>query len=444
MTNTTRFFVACVTALVTHALGAGVAAAQEPTGLSFRLEAGAGTMLTDHQVQRLGYGAAQVAGTVRVSYSALDALSLQLSVGYWHFFASGGTDGFVSPLTLGARLEPHLGDFVRPYLDVNGGVAFTGPLVRPVVDAGVGLELDVAPELGVGPMARFGLVVEPDEANVYPDDAIYWVAGVSATVRPWPARDLDEDPDHDGVRGPADRCPTEPEDVDAFDDQDGCPDADDDADGISDRDDACRLVAENVNGVLDTDGCPDEDDDPDRDGVRGDADRCPGDAEDRDGHRDEDGCPELDDDGDGILDTADSCPREAETRNGLEDTDGCPDELPYDEPQLLPPLLEPELEPPQLLPPALPPVDWADTVDPSASQKAAIQPSAALARVNSERNELSIPTRVMRRVSHEPTRSGRSALSPRGCPRRARRGARRSAGARPHRARSRTSSRSAT
>lgn len=42
------------------------------------------------------------------------------------------------------------------------------------------------------------------------------------------------DTDRDGVIDADDRCVTEPEDHDNFDDEDGCPDADNDADTIPD------------------------------------------------------------------------------------------------------------------------------------------------------------------------------------------------------------------
>lgn len=66
-----------------------------------------------------------------------------------------------------------------------------------------------------------------------------------------------DDPDADGLVGSADRCPDVPEDVDGFEDYDGCPDADNDNDGINDVDDRCCYMSEDVDGVEDEDGCPD-------------------------------------------------------------------------------------------------------------------------------------------------------------------------------------------
>ncbi|HEX4459925.1 MAG TPA: OmpA family protein [Polyangia bacterium] len=131
------------------------------------------------------------------------------------------------------------------------------------------------------------------------------------------------DSDGDGIPDAADKCPTEPEDKDGFDDEDGCPDLDNDQDGIADKNDKCPNEAEDRDGYQDEDGCPDIDNDGD--GIPDAQDKCPNDPEDKDGFQDDDGCPDLDNDGDGIPDSVDKCPNEPETFNGIDDTDGCPD-----------------------------------------------------------------------------------------------------------------------
>ena len=137
---------------------------------------------------------------------------------------------------------------------------------------------------------------------------------------------VDDDPDRDGIRGAADQCPTDPEDKDAFQDEDGCPEPDNDADGVLDVSDKCPMEAEDKDGFQDDDGCPEPDNDQDR--ILDAVDKCPMEAEDKDGFQDEDGCPDPDNDGDGILDAADKCINQPETKNGFQDDDGCPDELP--------------------------------------------------------------------------------------------------------------------
>lgn len=107
------------------------------------------------------------------------------------------------------------------------------------------------------------------------------------------AKAVSMDQDNDGIPDDADNCPTVPEDVDGYEDSDGCPDYDNDADGIYDT-----------------------------------QDKCPDKPEDRDGFEDEDGCADPDNDKDGILDVSDRCPTFPETFNEYKDEDGCPDEKP--------------------------------------------------------------------------------------------------------------------
>jgi len=98
------------------------------------------------------------------------------------------------------------------------------------------------------------------------------------------------DRDDDGIIDSLDACPDQPEDLDGFEDGDGCPDLDNDGDGILDVDDLCENVAEDFDQV-----------------------------------EDEDGCPETDADHDRIPDELDHCKLEPENWNTFEDDDGCPD-----------------------------------------------------------------------------------------------------------------------
>jgi outer membrane protein OmpA-like peptidoglycan-associated protein len=169
----------------------------------------------------------------------------------------------------------------------------------------------------------------------------------------WNGQVAKGDLDKDGVPNKTDKCPTEAEDKDGFQDDDGCPDPDNDQDGIADLNDKCPLLAEDMDGFEDQDGCPDVDNDKDgvpdakdqcpndaqgadgkdgcpnldkdADGIANLTDKCPSDPEDKDGFEDDDGCPEADNDKDGIADAQDKCPNAPETVNGFQDEDGCPD-----------------------------------------------------------------------------------------------------------------------
>jgi outer membrane protein OmpA-like peptidoglycan-associated protein len=103
---------------------------------------------------------------------------------------------------------------------------------------------------------------------------------------------------------------------------------DKDNDGISDDIDQCPEIPEDLDGYEDSDGCPDYDND--KDGIYDSRDKCPMEREDKDGYEDLDGCPEMDNDGDGVTDAADGCPNDPETFNGYKDQDGCPDKKPVE------------------------------------------------------------------------------------------------------------------
>jgi OOP family OmpA-OmpF porin len=183
------------------------------------------------------------------------------------------------------------------------------------------------------------LVVPSSENDMPPSEdvkkvTVDWEMLLSAYVHfggakkeaPPPPPPVDEDPDKDGILGAADQCPTDPEDKDGYQDDDGCSEPDNDGDGILDGADKCPTDAEDKDGYQDDDGCPETDNDGD--GIQDNQDQCPTEAEDKDGFQDEDGCPDPDNDGDGVLDPNDKCPTEAESKNGFQDDDGCPDEIP--------------------------------------------------------------------------------------------------------------------
>ena len=56
------------------------------------------------------------------------------------------------------------------------------------------------------------------------------------------------DADGDGIPDEIDKCPSIPEDIDGFEDEDGCPDFDNDKDGIYDVDDKCPNEPDDFDG----------------------------------------------------------------------------------------------------------------------------------------------------------------------------------------------------
>ncbi|MFN7145345.1 MAG: OmpA family protein, partial [Myxococcota bacterium] len=156
-----------------------------------------------------------------------------------------------------------------------------------------------------------------------PDYRLYGGVSVAPSFDP-NARDSDGDKTADGN----DKCPKDAEDLDGYQDDDGCPELDNDADGREDGVDKCPDDPEDDDGYMDNDGCPDTDND--KDNVADTLDRCPDQAETINGHADDDGCPDdkpvEDSDADGFKDDVDRCPYDAEDLNQFEDEDGCPDD----------------------------------------------------------------------------------------------------------------------
>ena len=235
------------------------------------------------------------------------------------------------------------GQYENPDLDflVNAGAGVFVPIYGPaalradfryLMNIGSephGLREDVFNdwELTIGVAAWFGngsndrdfdgIVDKLDDCPTDPEDLDRWEDADGCP---------DDDNDGDGVSDWDDTCPDAPEDLDGWQDADGCPDDDNDGDGLSDRTDRCPDSPEDLDGFLDRDGCPD--DDNDEDGVVDVADQCPNHPEDLDGFRDSDGCADSDNDADGLADYRDACPDRPETYNGFDDLDGCPDDMP--------------------------------------------------------------------------------------------------------------------
>jgi len=197
---------------------------------------------------------------------------------------------------------------------------YGGVGVKYRVDNGWGLRLDVR---GIATPSSAGKSVTLDAEALL---SVYKEFGRKTAEKKVEPVAGPKDTDGDGINDDTDQCINDAEDMDGFEDTDGCPDLDNDKDGVPDASDKCPLDAEDADGFEDDDGCPEADND--NDGIPDAADKCPIEAEDKDGFEDEDGCPDPDNDNDGVLDANDACPAEPETVNGFKDGDGCPDEIP--------------------------------------------------------------------------------------------------------------------
>lgn len=206
------------------------------------------------------------------------------------------------------------GSFV-PFFNLGGGWLITPDGAAIAADVGFGARYFITHDLA----ARFGLFMWMSDLDLRAENYDHFTLSVGISQSIAGDRDIDKD----GVINPDDSCPTIAEDIDQFEDGDGCPDEDNDGDGIKDDEDQCRDEKEDMDGDEDEDGCPDLDKDGDK--VLDEVDLCKEQPEDLDGFKDEDGCPDPDNDEDGIEDSKDQCPNEKESVNGFQDEDGCPE-----------------------------------------------------------------------------------------------------------------------
>ncbi len=216
------------------------------------------------------------------------------------------------------------GETVFGYAEGGGASYLDGS--SPTIGTSLGMEYFFNDAISMDLAARYSYLIDNDLDNI----------GTSAM---WGADHVDansglleltlgltvyfggnNDYDNDGILNDDDACPKVAEDMDGFQDEDGCPELDNDRDGLNDDCDKCPDQPEDMDGFMDEDGCPDPDNDGD--GIIDAHDNCPDEAEDMDGFQDTDGCPDPDNDGDGVLDAVDQCPG---TPAGIEvDAAGCP------------------------------------------------------------------------------------------------------------------------
>ena len=283
---------------------------------------------------------------LRIAYRVLEFLSLEGELGGVRSVNRDNSDDDLLALSWRGHVLIHVFDPDAKKLGVDfaiGGAGMTtadsdlggifedtdtmfqlGPALRYRVTDTIGVRLDARVFLppAIDKDGFFG--VTPDFEVV---GAIYKTFGLTEEAKPAPEPEpVVGDADSDGIKDDVDECKDEAEDMDGFEDTNGCPDPDNDGDGVGDPADQCDDQAEDVDGYQDDDGCPDPDNDGD--GILDGTDGCPTDAEDADGFEDTDGCPDPDNDKDGVLDGADRCPDSLETPNGFEDDDGCTDEIP--------------------------------------------------------------------------------------------------------------------
>ncbi len=166
-------------------------------------------------------------------------------------FATGGVR--VRPFATIHEKAGNLGGF---WIDANAGYVRTGELNRFGFDVGLGYGFQATKWLAIGPVVRYGQIVQPDDiAGRDPNDAQFLTAGVNFTFGPAPkeveevecedCKECTDCPD-------AKECPEEKECPVVKEDPKPTPCPDRDSDGVCDDVDRCPTLE----GTAAMFGCP--------------------------------------------------------------------------------------------------------------------------------------------------------------------------------------------
>lgn len=264
-----------------------------------------GEEASDRNVRREGFGLA-AQGLVTLPAGDSDALVSEAGV---TTLLRAATDFRIFDWGVGAQLgwkhrfEPVrlLGVRMRDELALDMALRFPLAFVRGLTGIA---EVRIATDAGRPFFDSETTAVEGDLGARVAIDTWYFNAGVGTgftsgvgmpSIRifaglQWVPRS--DDADGDGIDDSEDECTYDPEDIDGFEDDDGCADLDNDGDLVMDQDDRCPDEAAEEFKDEDEDGCTDAFVDRDEDGIEDRYDACPNRKEDLDQDGDDDGCPE--------------------------------------------------------------------------------------------------------------------------------------------------------
>jgi outer membrane protein OmpA-like peptidoglycan-associated protein len=133
-------------------------------------------MLSQDQRTWLRFANAGVLSDVQLQVAITPLLAAQLGVAGGLFFSSADDGAVIAPM-LGGTARLPLGS-LSPFVALNAGAAFTGPLVRPFVRAVLGLDWRASSALSVGPVLGLDVVTQRDLPS-YSSDAVYTWLGLS-------------------------------------------------------------------------------------------------------------------------------------------------------------------------------------------------------------------------------------------------------------------------
>ena len=146
-----------------------------------RASLGASLMTSPDQTGRLGFDTFGTTGHLHIGYALLPWMNAQLGFGAAAFPGTEGTGAAIAP-TVGV-LATLPGGGTRPFVYLDGGAAFTGPISRPYFHGGVGIDFQLSQEMTLGPFLGYAQVFQGDGAG-YSTDARSVELCATVTLRP--------------------------------------------------------------------------------------------------------------------------------------------------------------------------------------------------------------------------------------------------------------------
>ena len=152
---------------------------------SARVNAGVALMMTQDQISLLRYNKLGYLGELQLAYLLIPWLDayvlLNGDVFPGHLAERGRATGAVLAPGVGLRAGFFRTD-VGPYLQIDGGAAFTGTLTRPFFRLGVGVDFRIAKSMYLGPLVGYSQVLQHNIPGATTDAGFLFIA-LSFTVR---------------------------------------------------------------------------------------------------------------------------------------------------------------------------------------------------------------------------------------------------------------------
>lgn len=151
--------------------------------------------LSADQLDELGFDRFGLLGDISIGVNVVPWLTAEFGGTGGGFLIAKGRDFYTTDRErkpTGGLLAPTLGVRVHapnrqlaPFLALSGGPAFTGTLIRPMLQGGFGIDIGVGRGVSMGPLFGFGHVFQKN-GDRYTTDGSYLSVGITLAYRPMP------------------------------------------------------------------------------------------------------------------------------------------------------------------------------------------------------------------------------------------------------------------